>query len=381
VPRSSPEVTAGGWVEGDPAAGRQFADLGPIALEFGGGLPAVRLAYETYGQPRRDPSGNITNAVLILHALTGDAHVVGPAGPGQPTPGWWDGLIGPDAALDPQRWFVVAANVLGGCQGSTGPSSSAPDGQAWGSRFPRLSIRDQVAAEVRLADHLHIQRIAAVVGGSMGGMRALEWVIGHPERVGAALILATTAVSSADQIGVQTAQLQAIRSDPNWRAGDYHAGAAPLIGLGLARRLAHLTYRSELELDERFGHDPQPGEDPLGGGRFAVQSYLDHQADKLVRRFDAGSYVALTDAMNTHDVGRGRGGIAAALASVQVPVVVAGIDSDRLYPLRQQERLAAEIPSCDGLDVVTSRFGHDGFLLEIEAVSALLTRTLELAQS
>ena len=384
MPPNSPEpllAVPGAWHDSEPRVGRQFADLGAIGFEFGGGVPALRIAYETWGVPRRDARGTISNAVLVLHALTGDAHVVGPSGPGQPTPGWWDGLIGADAVLDPRRWFVVAANVLGGCQGSTGPSSPAPDGKPWGSRFPRISVRDQVAAELRLADHLGLGRLAAVVGGSMGGMRALEWAIGHPDRVGAALLLATTAVTSADQIGLQSAQLQAIRTDPNWQGGDYPSGAGPEAGLGLARRLAHLSYRAEAELDERFANAAQPGENPLGNGRFAIQSYLDHQAEKLVRRFDAGSYVALTDAMNTHDVGRGRGGVAAALSSVRAPVLVAGIDSDRLYPLRQQARIAKGIPGCTGLDVVSSQFGHDGFLIEIDAVSALLSRTLHLTDT
>ena len=163
--------------------GRRFAEFGPIGLELGGTLPAVQVAYETWGTPRPDERGRIVNAVLVLHALTGDAHVSGNAGPDQPTPGWWNGLIGANAALDPAQWFVVASNVLGGCRGTTGPSSPAPDGRRWGSRFPRITIRDQVAVEARLADHLGIDTYAAVLGGSMGGMRALEWAVGEPDRV------------------------------------------------------------------------------------------------------------------------------------------------------------------------------------------------------
>ncbi len=320
----------------------------------------------------------ITNAVLILHALTGDAHVVGERGADQPTPGWWNGLIGPGRAIDPADWYVVASNVLGGCRGTTGPSSTAPDGRAWGSRFPRITIRDQVAVEARLADALGIARYAAVIGGSMGGMRALEWAIGQPDRVSSALVLATGAAATGDQIGTQSVQITAITDDPQWLGGDYYETGPPVAGLGLARRIAHLTYRSETELDARFGRTPQPGEDPLSaaGGRYAVQSYLDHHADKLVARFDAGSYVSLTDAMNTHDVGRGRGGIAAALESITAPVVIAGIDSDRLYPLRLQAEMAALTPSCTGLDVINSAYGHDGFLIEVDAVAALTARML-----
>ena len=362
---------SGAWRDGDPVAARRFAELGVLDLELGGRLPAVRLAYETWGRPRRDDRGAITNAVLVLHALTGDAHVAGPAGPGQPTPGWWGGVVGPGQALDPGRWYLVAANVLGGCQGSTGPSSPAPDGRPWGSRFPALTVRDQVRAEAQLADRLGLDRFAAVLGGSMGGMRALEWAVMYPDRVGAALILAVGAAVTADQLGTQTTQVTAIRTDPDWRGGDYHDGPGPVAGLGLARRIAHLTYRSGDELQDRFGTRVQ------GDGRFAVASYLDHHAQKLAGRFDAGSYVALTEAMNRHDVGRGRGGVASALAAVTAPVVVGGIDTDRLYPLAQQEELVAHLPTADGLTVIASAHGHDGFLVETEQVSALIERTLE----
>ncbi len=378
VSYDGPPPASAAWREGDHPGDRQFVDLGPITLEAGGGLPSVRVAYETWGTLDDERS----NALLVLHALTGDSHVVGPEGPGHRVGGWWEGLIGPGAPINTDRWFVVAPNVLGGCQGSTGPSSTAPDGRPWGSRFPRITVRDQVAVEVAFADALGIDRWAAMVGGSMGGMRALEWAVAHPSRVGAALLLATGAAVTPDQIGTQSTQVLAIRSDPRWRGGDYYdapAGQGPHEGMGLARRIAHLTYRSETELDVRFGRDPQGTEDPLRGGRYAVQSYLDHHADKLARRFDAGTYVALTEAMNTHDVGRGRGGLAAALARITAPVVVAGVDSDRLYPLRLQEELAELIPTCERLHVIGSPYGHDGFLIEIDAVGQLVRETLALS--
>lgn len=329
------------------------------------------MAYETWGRPAADGS----NAVLVLHALTGDSHVTGPPGPGHPTPGWWDGLIGPGRALDTDRWFVVAPNVLGGCQGTTGPSSYRTEGQRWGSAFPYLTTRDQTAAEAALADLLGIERWALVVGGSMGGMRALEWAVSSPARVDALLLLASTAAASAEQIAWSGIQLRAIRTDPNWRGGDYHdagPGRGPHEGLGLARRLAHVTYRSEAELDTRFRRAPQGSEDPWRGGRYQVESYLDHHAAKLVRRFDAGSYVVLTEAMNGHDIGRGRGGTTAALRRVGARTLVAGVDSDRLYPLAQQRRLAAGIPGADRVRVVESPYGHDGFLIETEQVAALV---------
>jgi len=347
--------------------------VGRIELERGDVLPDVELAIQRWGtlNPQR------SNAVLVLHALTGDSHVVGPAGPDHPSPGWWGALVGPGAPLDTDRWCVIAANVLGGCRGSTGPSSPAPDARPYGSRFPSVTIRDQVAAEVALADALGIDSFAAVLGGSMGGMRALEWAIGHPARVDSALVLASGARATADQIGIQSAQLRAVTGDPAWNGGDYHGlGVRPDSGLGLARRIAHLTYRSEIELDSRFGNAPQTGEEAAADGRFAIQSYLDHQADKLILRFDPGTYVVLTEAMNSHDVGRGRGGVAAALAMIHCPVVVAGIDSDRLYPLRLQKEMAAGIPTSTGLRVLPSTFGHDGFLLETAAVGELVRQTL-----
>ncbi|WP_329182232.1 homoserine O-acetyltransferase MetX [Streptomyces sp. NBC_01477] len=367
---------SGAWQPGDPPGRRRLHDLaGPLPLEAGGELPGVRLSYETWGRPAPDGS----NAVLVAHALTGDSHVAGPKEPGHPTAGWWDGLVGPGRALDTDRFFVVAPNVLGGCQGSTGPSSYAPGGRRWGGAFPFLTQRDQVAAEASLADALGIGRWAAVVGGSMGGMRALEWAVSRPERVGALLLLASPAAASAEQIGWAAVQLHAIRSDPNWRGGDYHdagPGGGPAAGLGLARRLAHVTYRSEAELSARFGRAAQGAEHPWRGGRYAVESYLDHHAETLVRRFDAASYVVLTEAMNAHDVGRGRGGTPAALRRVTAPALVAGVDSDRLYPLHQQAELAAGIPGADRLRVVESPYGHDGFLIEVEQVAALVRELL-----
>lgn len=371
---SLPPAT-GAWREGDPPGRRRWYPAEkPLALETGGELPGVRLAFETWGRPAPDGS----NAVLVLHALTGDSHVAGPAGDGHPTAGWWDALVGPGRPLDTDRWFVVAPNVLGGCQGSTGPASPRPDGLgSWGGAFPFLTQRDQVAAEAALADALGVARWALVVGGSMGGMRAVEWAVSFPERVGALLLLATTAQASAEQIAWADIQVGAVRADPHWQGGDYHdTGRGPHTGLGLARRLAHVTYRSEPELRTRFGRAPQGTEDPFRGGRYQVGSYLDHHAAKLVRRFDAGSYVVLTEAMNAHDVGRGRGGARAALGRVTAPTLVAGVDSDRLYPLAQQAELAALIPGADRLRVIGSPYGHDGFLIETDQVAALVREIL-----
>jgi len=361
----------GAWREGSDPGRRHFAEIGDLRLESGQELPGVRLAYETWGclSPERD------NAVLVLHALTGDSHVSGPAAPGHPSPGWWDALIGPGLAIDTDHWFVVAPNVLGGCQGSTGPSSSAPDGRAWGSRFPFVTVRDQVQAEAVLSDALGIDGWQLVMGGSMGGMRALEWAATHPARVSRLMVLASAAAATGDQIAWCSPQLDAIRSDAGYLGGDYYdaEGRGPVAGLEVARQIAHVTYRSAPELDLRFGRSAQPGERPLQGrGRYAVESYLQHHGGKLARRFDAGSYVVLTESMSSHDVGRGRGGVGPALARITARTVVAGVDSDRLYPLRQSQELADGIAGCSGMDVISSPYGHDGFLIETAAVAGLV---------
>lgn len=365
--------TTHAWRDGDPIGSRQFVQIGAVELERGGVLPEVQVAYESWG--RLNSRGD--NAILVEHALTGDSHVSGPSGPGHPTPGWWDGLIGPGRPLDTERFFVVASNVLGGCQGTTGPASAGPDGAAWGSRFPFVTVRDQVQTEALLADALGIDRWRMVLGGSMGGMRALEWAVSHPDRVGTALVLASTAYATAEQIAWCQAQLLAIRSDPHFLGGDYYeAEQGPEAGLGIARRIAHVTYRSELELHTRFGRAAQGTEDPLGGrGRYAVESYLDHHAGKLSGRFDANSYVVLTEAMNSHDIGRGRGGVDSALARVSAELVVVAVDSDRLYPPRLSEEIAASAPTAR-LHTVRSEFGHDGFLIELDQVGAITAGVL-----
>lgn len=374
-------VRADASVDADPhrdrpwADRRQYAQLGPLTTESGVTLPDLTLAFETWGTPNERGD----NAVLVLHALTGDAHVVGPAGPGQPTPGWWEGLIGPGAPLDPDRHFVVAANVLGGCRGSTGPSTDAPDGRPWGSRFPRVTPRDQVRAEALLADRLGIASFAAVIGGSMGGMRALEWGVMYPDRVRHVAAIATCAAYSGDQIAWSAPQLTAIRSDPLFRGGDYYpalgGAGAPTAGMAVARQIAHATYRSAEELDARFGRDGQGGENPLAGGRFAVQSYLEHHGDKLAQRFDPNSYLVLTESMNLHDLGRGRGGVDAALAAIPAVITVAVVDSDRLFPPTQGAAIATA-PTARPLVTLRSAHGHDGFLIEADQIAAVVRSTL-----
>ena len=368
---------SGAWQEGDPVGSRRFLDVGPLTTESGFTFPDVRVAYETWGI--LNAAG--TNAVYICHALTGDSHVTGPAGEGHSTAGWWDSLVGPGRAIDTESWFVVCANVLGGCQGTTGPASSDPDGMPWGSRFPTITVADMVAVEVLVADALGIDSWALMLGPSLGGMRVLEWLVSNPSRVRAGLVLGTTAAVDADQIGTHETQLSAIYADANFRDGDFYDapdGLGPHRGMGAARRIAHLTYRSADELNERFGRLFQDGEDPYawsGGkrhGRFAIGSYLDHHADKLARRFDANTYVALTDAMSLFDLGRARGGLEQVLGGISAPLTVIGIDSDRLFPVAQQQQIVDLVPGADQVHLVHSLHGHDGFLVEDDQVAGFV---------
>lgn len=373
----APPVT-GAWRPGDHPGRRQFEtvfDARPHVVEAGGRLEHVTIAYETWGTLAPDAS----NAVLVLHALTGDSHAAGPAGPGHRHPGWWGDMIGPGAPIDTDRFFVVCPNVLGGCQGTTGPASDAGDGRPYGSRFPRITIRDQVVVEAALADRLGVAQWHAAIGGSMGGMRVLEWSVGFPERVARAVVVAVGAYATAEQIGLCSVQVRAIEADPQWHGGDYYeaaSGDGPHVGLSIARGIGQISYRSELELDARFGREHQGDERPLEGGRYAVESYLEYHGDKLAERFDANTYRVLSEAMNHHDVGRGRGGLAPALARITAKVTIAGITSDRLYPLRLQHELADHIPTAHGVTIIDSLVGHDGFLVETEAVGKLIRSCL-----
>ncbi len=349
----------------------QYLPIGALDLESGATLPDVVLGYETWGTLNADGS----NAVLIEHALTGDTHVTRGA---SDEPGWWEELAGPGAPVDTDRFFVVSVNILGGCYGSTGPSTPAPDGRPWGSRFPLVTLRDTTAAEARLADALGIGSWYAVLGGSLGGARALEWAVTYPERVRHCAVISVGASSTAEQIAFAQAQTLAIRQDPNFKGGDYYGGPQPEAGLALARRIAHITYRSAAELDGRFGRNPQGAEAPLGAGslagrgRYQVESYLDHQGNKLVRRFDANSYIAITEALMSHDVCRGRGSLDESLAAATAKFLIAAVGSDRLYFPGQSLELAKALPGGAVLHMIDSPIGHDGFLTEIGQLSEQL---------
>ncbi len=365
----------GAWLVGDPVGGRKFSEVFDIHLESGQTLQGARLAYESWGTLNTDKS----NAILVLHALTGDSHLIGDAGNGHATSGWWNGIVGPGLAIDTDKYFVLTPNVLGGCQGSTGPSSLDRNGREYGPSFPQLTIKDQAKAFLVLADQLGIDKFFAIIGGSMAGMHALEIAIDYPERLERLGILAAPPYSTADQIALNTVQLEAIRSDTGFAAGWYYdakPGFGPHKGLALARRMALLNYRSPKELNERFGRSWQSQVSPLTErGKYAVESYLDFHGNKFVRRFDANSYITLVSAMNSHDIGRDRGSVEEALTKISCPTLVLGVDSDRLFPLSGQELIAEHISGeliGGGLQVISSEYGHDGFLIEAEEVGSRL---------
>jgi homoserine O-acetyltransferase len=365
----------GAWRAGDNPGDRKFSQVFSLELESGETLKQAVISYETWGEINSDKS----NAILVLHALTGDSHTTGPSVPGHPTSGWWSGLIGPGLAIDTDKFFVVTPNVLGGCQGSTGPASLDAKGQEYGSEFPQLTIKDQALSFEVLAEQLGISKWFSIVGGSMAGMHAMEMVIKSPKSAERLAILAAPPFTTADQIALNTVQLEAIRSDANFAGGSYYdakPGFGPHRGLALARRMALLNYRSPKELNERFGRTWQSKVSPLTeAGKYAVESYLDFHGNKFVRRFDANSYVTLVNAMSSHDVGRGHDSVEAALETISCPTLVIGVDSDRLFPLSGQQLIADSINGelhGGKLHVIQSEYGHDGFLIELDAVGKLL---------
>ncbi len=333
---------------------------GGLTLESGAHLAEVDLAYRTWGRlnAARD------NAVIVCHALTGTADV----------DAWWAPLLGAGRALDPTRDFIVAANVLGGCYGSTGPTTRAPDGQPWGARFPRVSIRDQVRAQIALAEQLGVRRVRWVIGGSMGGLQALEWALLARDRVDGVISIAASGRHSPWCIAWSEAQRRALAADPAYRDGDYAPEAPPRAGLAAARAIAMVSYRSAQALARRFGRDSGAthyGERARAPDEFAVANWLRHHGEELVARFDANTYVTLTRAMDSHDLARGRGDYAEVLARVTQPVLVVSIDSDALYVPDEQRELAEHLPNAE-LAELNSEHGHDAFLIEAERLNEIV---------
>ena len=351
----------------------------PLALQYGGELAGFTLAYETWGELNAAHD----NCIVVSHALTGDSHVTGDAGPGHPTPGWWPDLVGPGRPLDSSRFFVVCVNVLGGCRGTTGPSSLNPEtGAPFALDFPLVSIRDMVASQARLLEHLGVQRVVCVLGGSMGGQQVLEWGVQHPDLVRGLVPLAANFAASPQQISFGSVGRKAITLDPDFHDGAYYGrgdGHGPARGLAIARMIAHITYRSDASFISRFGRALVEGEKPGLFQRFEVESYLDYHGDKLVRRFDANTYLYLTKAMDLHDVFAGFESEEAALRRIRGPVLMMGVSSDILFPTHQQivgVRALRNVGVPVSYFEIESPHGHDGFLIETEVVGARITRFL-----
>lgn len=337
----------------------------PLKLTYGGTIDEVFVAYETYGQLAEDSS----NVILVAHALTGDSHPA--AHDERDETGWWEPLIGPGRPLDTEKYFIICANVLGGCQGTTGPASLNPiDGKPYGSRFPDISIRDMVHVQKRLLDSLNIERLFAVVGGSMGGMQALEWATTYPKYMDRVIVIAAPGYSSPQAIAFNKVAKDTIMLDANWQQGDYYGGAAPDNGLSIARSLGMITYQTESMMYQKFGRIRR-------NAAFEIENYLDYQGESLVRRFDANSYLCLLKALDLHDLGYGYQSYRAALARIKAEVLVVGVSSDILYPSYQQEELAKILKNLGvktEYALIDSPYGHDGFLIDFHLLRPVLSK-------
>jgi homoserine O-acetyltransferase/O-succinyltransferase len=344
-----------------------------LRLQSGTTLGPITLAYETYGTLNSDRS----NAILICHALSGDAHVAGWHSPHDRKPGWWDEAVGPGKAFDTDRYFIICSNVIGGCSGSTGPSSINPGtGRPYGLSFPVVTVADMVEAERWLLDALGIDALLCVTGGSMGGMQSVQWTVSYPERVKSAIVLASTARTSAQSIALNEVPRQAIYADPNWNQGDYYGKEPPNSGLAVARMIGHITYLSETSMREKFGRRLQDRE--RYGYEFAtefqVESYLKYHGNRFTTRFDANSFLYITKAIDYFDLSLGRADLADAFAGVQAKFLVLSYSSDWLYPPAQSEELVRALLR-NGIDAtyveIQSDYGHDAFLLEVDRLGEL----------
>lgn len=346
-----------------------------LKLECGKSLGPVTLAYETYGRLNADKS----NAILVVHALSGDAHAAG-VRKGEDNPGWWEDMIGPGKAFDTNRYFVICSNVIGGCKGSTGPSSINPKtGKPYALDFPMITIADMVNAQRHLIDHLGIGKLLSVAGGSMGGMQVLQWVASYPERVRSAIPIATALKHSPQQIAFNEVVRQSIMADPDWRQGNYYEYGQPAKGLAVARMIGHITFMSDQSMEEKFSRRLKNGDYSFKfGGDFEVEGYLRYRGDSFVKRFDANSYLYITKAVDYFDLSDGK------LVSREKPIdtrfLVISFKSDWLYPCYQSQEIVRQLKagfieatSCE----VASTYGHDAFLVEVEEQTHLIRHFLE----
>jgi homoserine O-acetyltransferase len=350
-----------------------------LTLELGEKLGPITLAYETYGELNKDK----TNAVLVLHALSGDAHAAG-WHKNSKNPGWWNDLIGPGKGIDTTQYFVVCSNVIGGCKGSTGPSSINPKtGRPYALDFPLVTIGDMVNAQRRLVEHLGIDKLLAVIGGSMGGMQALQWMASYPEKIHAAIPIATTLKHTPQQIAFNEVGRQAVMADPDWQNGNYYGKKTPAKGLAVARMIGHITYMSDTSMAEKFGRKTRPNkEDAKFSPDFEVEGYLRHRGDNFVKRFDANSYLYLTKAIDYFNLLNGHS-LSEVFKNLKAKVLVLAFKSDWLYPTYQSQEIVkacklagVEASYCE----INSTYGHDAFLLETQQENHLIRHFLKTAK-
>ncbi len=350
-----------------------YENSDPLLLECGKTLAPVTVAYETYGHL----NGEGTNAVLICHALTANAHAAGYHSTSDEAPGWWDGLIGPQRAFDPRKYFVVCPNILGSCYGTTGPASINPaTGVSYRTTFPQFTVRDLIAVQKKLLDRLGVKRLAAVCGSSLGGMQTLEWGATYPDFCETIIPISTAARQSAWCIGLNTAARSAIMSDPVWNQGFYEQ--QPRHGLTTARMIGMLSYRSAEELEQRFGRRRQNFSlDRFDANNlFEVESYLQYQGEKLGKRFDANTYIYLSRAMDLHDVTHGRAALPEVLGSIKARTLCIGVSSDLRYPTREQKEIVRFTPNAVYQEI-DSIHGHDAFLIEFDQLNAIIKNFLK----
>ena len=347
-----------------------------FVLESGKKLGSIVIAYETYGTLNIDK----TNAILIVHALSGDAHAAGKNGPQDEKPGWWDAMIGPGRCFDTNKYFIICSNIIGGCKGSTGPSSkNQKTGKPYGLSFPVISIADMVRVQKELIDHLGILSLLSVAGGSMGGMQVLDWALLYPDMVKSAIVIASTSRLSPQAIAFDEVGRHAIASDPQWKEGNYYGSEVPAVGLAIARMIGHITYLSEESMMNKFGRTRMSNGDDDGKEftrQFAVGSYLHYKGDAFVKRFDANSYLYITRAMDEYDLEKKHGSLNKAFKDVRSKFLVISFTSDWLFPSRQSKDIVKALMNNDK-DVsyveIKSSYGHDAFLLETEQISTIIS--------